>query len=534
MMLPYKDTLKVPFRLEKDMLSKIVDAELLQSVVNFRRLSKSRDVSIYTEAALCLRRQMIRNDPHYPIYHFAPPESWMNDPNGVIRYNGQYHLFYQFDPVIETPGGYSRSKRCWGHAVSADLVHWKDWPVAIWPDSPYDKNGAYSGNAFICDDGTPAVMYTGNINELEESYGMLARSSDNMLTWEKKMVMAKPPYPGTPPHWDAQVWKDETVWYQLIGGTLDGQGAANLFTSNNLESWAFAETIFSGQPGSFWELPYLLPCENGSYVLMIGQVKNPYWIGTFDPKVLKFTPERKQPEFLDQGTYYSVNPSMIDEKGPGGAQRRILHGWVTGPESPTSAAPFWQGAHSIPRTMRLTKGQLVLEPIHEIEVLRNDGIHFANMQVTPGGQGYLGGVRGDALEILAEIRPGAGKLPVFSVKLRKSEDGKEYASVFYDFQTGDFGIRAEGDAPCATKENGTESLNAEAVWVCFAGVPEDNRPVSLRIFLDRSIVEAYVNGKALTGRIFMNHPGGGADISAKNGDIEVMSLSVWRMKSIWD
>lgn len=119
-------------------------------VLAYRRVVKSKDIKTYSQAALNLRKWMMKNDPHYPTYHFAGPESWINDPNGPICYKGKYHLFYQFDPQVDDgKGGWMRSKRTWGHAVSEDLVYWRDWPVAVWPDTKYDINGVYSGNTFV-------------------------------------------------------------------------------------------------------------------------------------------------------------------------------------------------------------------------------------------------------------------------------------------------------------------------------------------------------------------------------------------------
>jgi len=142
---------------------------LPQPVLAFRNVVKSKNVRTYSQAARELRRWMVANDPHYPTYHFAGPESWINDANGVIYHKGLYHLFYQYDPIL--PDG-TRSERCWGHAVSKDLVHWTDWPVALWPDSSYDRKGVYSGNVIIDDEGIPTALYTGNIAGGDEAYGM--------------------------------------------------------------------------------------------------------------------------------------------------------------------------------------------------------------------------------------------------------------------------------------------------------------------------------------------------------------------------
>lgn len=162
-------------------------AGLPNEVAAFRQVVQSKDLDTFSKAAVRLRRWMIENDPHRPVYHFTGPESWINDPNGVIYHQGKYHLFYQFDPIVNG----RRSKRCWGHAVSDNLVHWADWPVAIWPDSPHDREGVYSGNMVIDDDGVPTALYTGNVRGHAECYGMQARSHDGMLTWKKKMVMDK-------------------------------------------------------------------------------------------------------------------------------------------------------------------------------------------------------------------------------------------------------------------------------------------------------------------------------------------------------
>jgi len=225
-------------------------AELPEEVSGFRRNVKSKDIETFSRAALALRRWMIANDPQRPVYHFTGPESWINDANGVIYHKGKYHLFYQFDPIVDG----KRSKRCWGHAVSDDLVHWVDWPVALWPDTPFDRNGVYSGNVVIDEQGNPAALYTGNVAGHRETYGMLARSTDGFRTWQKKMVMHNRQRPNSRPpvHWDGQVWKEGDKWCQLIGGCTGGKhpkGAAYLWTSPDLEHRTPRKPIFSGNPG---------------------------------------------------------------------------------------------------------------------------------------------------------------------------------------------------------------------------------------------------------------------------------------------
>ena len=238
---------------------------LAQPVLAFRDVVKSKSIATYSKAALNLRKWMIRSDPYYPTYHFAGPESWINDPNGPIYYKGKYHLFYQFDPqVADGSGGWKRTMRTWGHAVSNDLLHWQDWPVAVWPDTRFDINGVYSGNTFVDNNGDLCALYTGHVDGWEENYGMLIRSKNDGLTFEKTMVMdiSQRPNPDTPVHWDGQIWKHNNIWYQLIGGTTGGEypkGAAWLWKSSDVENWTLIKNIApSLEYEEFWELPYLI------------------------------------------------------------------------------------------------------------------------------------------------------------------------------------------------------------------------------------------------------------------------------------
>lgn len=481
-----------------------------EQVERFRRVVKSGDVETFSKAALALRRWMIRSDPHRPIYHFTGPESWINDPNGVIYHEGAYHLFYQFDPIVDG----KRSKRCWGHAVSRNLVHWKDWPVAIWPDSKYDRGGVYSGNMVIDDAGVPTALYTGNVAGHRETYGILARSTDGFRTWHKTMVMHndRRPNPQSPVHWDAQIWKDGDTWRQLIGGTTggkDAKGAAYLWTSPDLANWTLRKPIHSGPPGRYWELPYLVPFGNKS-VLMIGVRGNPYTVGSYDAATMTFTPDAPAWRTFDPGDYYSFNPHMVDDKGPGGSPRRIVHGWVTNPPSPTKSVPYWQGMHSIPRVARLGKGRLILDPIPELRVLRGKKRSFRNLAVAPAAPTVLEGVSGDALEIIATFRPGDAAR--FGLKVRASPDGKTGLPVWFSTGTGQFGLAGK-------------RMTADL---------EAGRIVRMHVFVDRSVIEVYLNGNAVTKVAYLDPSARTVCAFAEGGTCTLESAEVWQMNSAWE
>lgn len=488
------------------------DQGLAQPVLSYRRVVKSKDIKTYSQAALKLRKWMIENDPHRPIYHFTGPESWINDPNGPIYYKGKYHLFYQFDPQVNNgEGGWKRSKRTWGHAVSADLVHWVDWPVAVWPDTKYDVKGVYSGNTVIDDNGDICGLYTGNVRGHKETYGMLVRSKDGGLTWEKKMVMdnSQRPNSDSPVHWDGQVWKHGGLWYQLIGGTTGGenrQGAAWLWTSKDLENWTLQKNIApSIKKSRYWELPYLIELD-GKYVLFVGS-GNPYWIGEFDYERMIFTPDSEALQSVDMGHYYSFNVNMTDDRGAGGKKRQLMHGWVKMKKPPKAAnVPYWEQAHSIPRVINVRDGKRLWQrPIPEIKVLR--GKHVRLLKPV---QAELDTVKGDALEISVSVKLSSEGRLVLGVRV--SDDGKSYTPIYLDAVKGTFGI-------------GDRSQNIK--------IPT-NDVTELRIFIDRSIIEVYFNGYAMTYVKFPDPSHQCLRVIEKSPDVSIRSMDIWEMKSMWD
>ena len=134
-------------------------------------------------------------DPHRPVFHFLPVKNWMNDPNGVIQWNGQYHLFYQYNPH-----GAFHGTIHWGHAVSSDLVHWRHLPIALTPTPEgLDKDGCWSGCA-IDNNGVPTLFYTGVFPQVQCT---ATSSDDHLLTWQKhpEPVISAPPQSQTGQPW---------------------------------------------------------------------------------------------------------------------------------------------------------------------------------------------------------------------------------------------------------------------------------------------------------------------------------------------
>ena len=518
-----------------------------REVRDFRVAVTSRERAVFAGAARELRRWMAANDPHRPLYHFTAPEGWINDPNGPIFHDGTYHLFYQYRPVYANG---SESGICWGHASSTDLLHWEDWPVAMWSDRRYDVAGVYSGNTFIDDDGFPCALYTGNVGGHDETYGVLARSTDGWLTWHKHKVMdnEQRPNAASPVHWDAQIWKEGELWQQLIGGAVGegaGQrGAAHLWTSPDLEYWTHRGTIAEDHDPArrYWELPYLVPFgapDDERAVLMVGARGNPYWTGSYDRQARRFHPDRREPRFIDQGFYYCVNPHMVDDKGPGGAPRRLLHGWVIGPRSPADTVPYWIGAHSIPRVLELAGDELIQTPVPELETLRGALHRGHDVTVGPGTAGHLKDVAGDALEIELAIdlaRTGARRVGA-AVRLDASGRG---ARVWYEPAGNRFGVDrllgpeqefANAAARQSRELQGTvKQLQAPQLSSSAGTAHGRDGIVALRVFVDRSILEVYCGGAALTDRLYPDPSATGIDLFAAAGTAHLESVSIWPLR----
>jgi len=153
-----------------------------------------------------LLHKKLAKDPHRPRYHFLPPKNWMNDPNGLIHFKGEYHLFYQYNPF----GPLSADKH-WGHAASKDLVHWKHLPIAFYTDKPYDKDGVFTGCA-VNDNGVPTIIYTGVRPQCQ-----CIATSEDMISWTKHPK--NPVVPGPPDGIDPNDFRDPYVCGRATGGT---------------------------------------------------------------------------------------------------------------------------------------------------------------------------------------------------------------------------------------------------------------------------------------------------------------------------
>ena len=293
---------------------------------------------------------------HRPRYHFLPPSGWMNDPNGLIQWEGRYHLFYQYSPEFGDvpPSHRAATLKHWGHAVSDDLVHWEHWPVALTPTpGGPDKDGCYSGCA-VDNDGVPTLVYTGVFPQC----ACIATSTDGLVTWTKHpanpVVAAPPAGLAVPGFRDHSVWSEADGWHQVIGSGIRGVGGTALhYTSPDLIHWSYRGQLLTGDAeltNAMWECPDFFPLGD-QHVLMVSAhpgatavvyCVGPYAAGTYDGvyrgRVDLGTCFYAPQSMHDDGDARAAPQTSIGLCGSGTPQgRRLMWGWLR--EGRPSAAP---------------------------------------------------------------------------------------------------------------------------------------------------------------------------------------------------
>jgi len=494
-------------------------------------------------------REKLWADPQRPRYHFLPPGGWMNDPNGAIFWKGRYHLFYQCHP----DGAYWNYMR-WGHASSPDLVHWVHHPIAIepTPGGP-DRDGCFSGGA-VLHDGVPTFVYHG----VPDGTCLATSTDDDLLRWTKcpQNPVIRVPQPGEPEHgkyvvYDPCAWQDGGYWYILCGGTLpEGRDTGYLFRSTDMLKWEYRHPLYRPnpewtEPGEDCAVPNFFPLGD-RHVLLFASHKYgcQFYVGRYADE--RFAPERHGR--LNWAGGQVIAPiTMLDAKG-----RRIMFAWICEARRPEpTRAGGWAGVMTLPRVLSLGgNGVLRMEPVPELQVLRRNHRAHDGLAIPADGELPLDDVGGDCLELSAEFQmEGSGACGMI---VRRSPGGEEQTVIVYDQAARTLAVDTTRSSlsadvvqpwPCPwgvmladPLETRVLPYHSEPVTIADVRVQTAplvlarNEPLRLRVFLDRSVLEVFANGRqCITQRLYPSRPDSlGVSLFARGVPVRA-SVDAWDM-----
>ena len=493
-------------------------------------------------AVILAAQQATYDQPYRPQFHFTPEINWTNDPNGLVFHDGEWHLFYQYNPLGDLWGHMS-----WGHAVSTDLLRWKHLDVAL-PEA--DGFMIYSGSAVVDKDNTSGfgrggktpliAIYTSRTET--DQHQSIAYSLDRGRTWTK--------YSGNPViDIDEAAFRDPKVFWHVqtrkwvMAVVLANRRKVRFYASPNLKDWEHLSDFgpAGAHPVANWECPDLfeLPIEGESgetkWIFQVDSGRGHPWLGSgcqyfvgeFDGKTFRNDNPPETSMWLDWGRDFYAAQSYSDVPAEDG--RRIVIGWINNwmyaGKIPTSP---WRGGQSIPREVKLRRFQeglrLTQRPVSELESLRGEELHLVGVSVDDANreiarQKY----GGDTLEIEAEIELGSADEVGFRVRQGQGQETLvgytiDPAEVFVD-------RTKSGEAGFDETFAGRHSARLEA---------QDGQ-INLHILVDRSVVEVFAgDGRvAITDRIFPKPSSKGLSIYSKGGNARIVGLKMWKLGSVW-
>lgn len=331
------------------------------------------------------------NDPFNLSYHISPITGWLNDPNGLCQVDGTYHIYYQADPLHAI-----RKNIIWGHVTTKDFINYKYHEPFIFADTNLDKDGAYSGSAFIKDNNinffyTGNVKYPGNydyINDGRDHNTIKIVSEDGFSYDKKELVLSNDEYPKdlTRHVRDPKIYEEDGIYYLFLGARdRNDKGKVIVYKSNDLEEFSYHMEITTNYDfGYMWECPDFFEI-NGKKFLMISpqgleseefKYQNIYQSGYFPIDIDLKAKTYSLGEFveLDYGFDFYAPQTFEDENS-----RRILIGWMGMPDAtytnPT-VKKHWQHALTLPRELKASDNKLLQKPIKEVESLRKEKIEI--------------------------------------------------------------------------------------------------------------------------------------------------------------
>ena len=480
---------------------------------------------------------------HRPQFHFSPEANWMNDPNGMVFYEGEYHLFYQFYPDSTVWGPMH-----WGHAVSPDMVHWEHLPIALYPDS---LGYIFSGSAVIDwqntsglgKDGEPPMIAIFTHHDMageraqtnKFQYQSIAYSNDKGRTWTKYAGNPVVANPGIKDFRDPKViWDIDSGQWVMVFAAYD---KALFYTSPNLIEWKKTGEFGIENDTRLWECPDLFPIkvqgsEEKKWILITsiqkegpnGGTATSYFVGDFDGQA--FIGDTQDQKWLDYGTdnYAMVTWSDI----PDSDGRRLALGWMSNWQyAQVVPTEKWRSAMTLPRELQLYKDgenvyQLRSIPVAELASLEGNTITLDAEKITDG-------------KVLIEAKePIQAKLDLkfdqlsglVDIKISNTVD--ESLHVGYNVSDQTYFIDRTFAGPADFSDVFADYHLANADY------PKES--ISMTIYIDHSSVELFADGGrcVMTDIFFPSEPFTKVEIVTESNDLHLVNGKVTSLKSIWE
>jgi beta-fructofuranosidase len=504
-------------------------------------------------------RKKLSGDPYRPIYHFVSPESTLNDPNGLCFWQGNWHLFYQGYPPED-------KRQHWGHAVSKDLIHWKDLPYAIYPGP---ERAVYSGSTFV-EDNRVIAMYHGT-----EVGNMVATSEDPLLlNWKKvtgKAVIPIRSQTGFPlPYsvFDPSIWKKEGIYYSLSAGKAPkGPGGrqipiSSLFRSKDLANWEYLHEFVENDRftliGDDYACPYFWPIGERYIMPFFSHMSGgQYLLGDYDIKRDKFVVSHAGKFNFGSATPSGVHAPSSTSDGKGA----VIIIFNMNPGKPTGE---WNQIMTLPRRLTLIgRDDLRQEPAGDIESLRYNREEVKGMLLPANKEVVLPNIKGNAMELNLEIDPKDASM--LELNVLRSANKEEFTRIVFmggrgmsqgrDYHFGEV-ARLQTDKQVSTIVQPMVPISSQresliTIESSYSSLFPDVHPrgpetasfsmktgetLKLRVFIDKSVIEVFVNGRqALAVRVYPSLKDAvGVSIRSQGQAGELKFLEAWQMRSIYD
>ena len=475
-----------------------------------------------------------------PQYHFSAQRHWLNDPNGLVYFQGEYHLFFQYNPFGDRWGHMS-----WGHAVSNDLVHWRELPVALPETADYM---IFSGSVVVDSQNTSGFGASGQTPLVAVYTGyqrgaaglqnqQLAYSVDRGRTWT--------PYAANPVlDLGLKEFRDPKVFWHaatrqwIMVAVLADKKQVTFFASPDLKAWVHVGDFGpAGAVDGNWECPDLFQLavvgssKRSRWVLKVDVFKSrlsgsgaQYFVGDFDGHAFVAEPGDVA-HVVDQGSDFYAAASWSHLPADDG--RHVWIGWMNNhayaEDTPTSP---WRGAMSVPRSLTLRQRdgrfELLQSPVLELRRLRTHHRQLAAMRNIPEGAPPILEPRLNAsAEILATLRPGDAR----EVGLLLRSGGRQRTVVGYD--------TVQHRLFIDRRQSGAAGFNAGFAERRSAAFELQRGELRLHILLDRSSIEVFAGDGELvmTEQIFPDPGSLAVRAYARGGTAVVDSLESWDLRS---